>query len=153
MPNDDLTIRHSITIDASPERIWPFLTEPEYVRQWLGCMRYEKAIGHVFYMQQDETRRANDDIEGATHCRILALDEPAHFAFSWYMPDTPETEVHIRLEQKNGTTEVTLTHTGWEQFDAGVIRHIRDALEGGWKSFVLPGLKQVVEGGRHRPRP
>jgi len=147
LTEENLNIEHSITINAAPERVWLFLTEPEYVAQWLGCMRYEKRIDHVFYMQQDETRRNNDDIEGATHCRILALDEAARFAFSWFQPGTPETEVSITLEKRDDNTLVTLTHTGWDQFDAAAIREIRDALEGGWKSFVLPNLKRVAESG------
>ncbi len=143
--SEKMKIEHSIMIDAPPERVWVFLTEPRFVSQWLGCMRYEKAVGHVFYMQQDQTRRASDDIEGATHCEILVLDGPSRFVFSWYLPGTPATEVQIVLKAVDGQTQVTLAHTGWDQFDAGMIRNIRDALEGGWKSFVLPGLKRVVE--------
>ena len=148
MSQDELTIKNSISINAGPEKVWTFLTEPEFVAQWLGCMHYEKAIGHVFYMQQDPAKRKEGDIEGATHCRILALDQPERFSFSWYLPGTPETEVHIQLKERNGTTEVTLKHVGWDQFDARAIRDIRDALEGGWKSFVLPGLKKIVENGQ-----
>lgn len=64
---------------APPDRVWTFLTEPEFVPQWLGCVRYDKAVGHVFYMQQDEAKQNNDDIDGATHCEILALDAPKDF--------------------------------------------------------------------------
>ena len=145
MNEDKLIIEHSISINATPDRVWVFLTEPEYVSQWLGCMRYEKALGHVFYMQQDASKRKVDDIQGATHCEILALEKPKKFSFSWYFPDTPATEVHILLKPVGKKTDVTLIHKGWDKFDAKVIRDIRDALEGGWKSFVLPGLKRVVE--------
>ena len=140
-----MIIEQSITIQAPPQRVWTFLTEPRYVSQWLGCLRYEKAIGHVFYMQQDETRRSDDDVDGATHCEILALDEPDLFSFSWYLPNSPATTVRIHLKAFDGGTEVTLAHDGWDQFDARVIRNIRDALAGGWKSFVLPNLKRIVE--------
>jgi len=148
MNESPLDIEHSIEIDAAPDKVWKFLTEPDWVPQWLGCMQYEKAVGHVFYMQQDAAKRDAGDVSGATHCRTLALDEPRRFAFSWYLPDTPETEVHIVLESADGVTRVKLEHTGWNQFDAEMIRSIRDALEGGWKSFVLPNLKRVVENGR-----
>lgn len=140
-----LDIRQTILIDAPHDKVWAVLTEPEYVRQWLGCLRYEKSLGHVFYMQQDAAKRAVDDIEGATHCRILILEKPHKFVFSWYLPGTPETAVHIDLQAKGDKTEVTLTHIGWDQFDSEAIRAIRDGLEGGWKSFVLPQLKQAAE--------
>jgi len=32
-------ITHRVRIDASPEVVWRYLTEPEYVARWLGCMR------------------------------------------------------------------------------------------------------------------
>lgn len=145
MSSDELRIEHTITINASPARVWTFLTEPEYVAQWLGCLQYRKKPGHVFYMQQDESKRNAGNIEGATHCCILALEKPERFSFSWYLPGTPETEVHISLQAAGDTTEVTLVHSGWEKFDATAIKGIRDALEGGWKSFVLPNLKRVAE--------
>ena len=107
-------------------------------------MRYRKAVGHVFYMQQDDAKRANDDIEGATHCEIQVLEEPEEFSFSWYLPGTPETRVRILLRAERDGTNVTLVHDGWNQFDAKAIRDIRDALAGGWKSYVLPNLKRVV---------
>jgi uncharacterized protein YndB with AHSA1/START domain len=141
----DLTITCSIVIRARPELVWRVLTEPECVSQWLGCMRYEKAVGHVFYMQQDASRRDNDDIDGATHCEILALDEPEVFSFSWYLPDTPTTEVQITLRAQDAYTEVSLVHGGWAKFDAEFILGIRDALEKGWQSVVLPNLKKAVE--------
>lgn len=148
MTTDTPAIEQSISIMAPPERVWVFLTEPEYVAEWLGCMRYEKTVGHVFFMQQDDEKRSRDDIDGATHCEVLALDEPTLFSFSWYFPDTPATEVHIHLKPVESGTEVRLVHSGWGQFDAKVIRDIRDALANGWKSFVLPSLKRVVESGR-----
>lgn len=145
MSDTNLTIECSVTIDAPPGRVWQFMTEPDYVTRWLGCLRYEKRLGHVFYMQQDDEKREQDDISGATHCEILALDEPSEFAFSWYLPETPATTVRLRLDADGAATRVTLLHDGWDQFDVEMIRQIRDALAGGWKSFVLPQLKSLVE--------
>ncbi len=140
-----LDIKQSIVVDAPIAKVWKVLTEPVFVDQWLGCLRYQKSVGHVFYMQQDQQKRQAGNIDGATHCRILALDEPGRFVFSWYLPGTPETEVSINLRSLGDATEVTLVHAGWDQFDSEAIRAIRDGLEGGWKSFVLPQLKQTVE--------
>ena len=141
-------IEHVIEIGASRDVVWQFLVEPEHVSRWLGCLRYEKQIGHVFYMQQDEQKRATDDIEGATHCRVTKLQAPELFAFAWYLPGTPETEVRIELTQRgSGATTVRLTHAGWDQFDDDMIRPIYEALLQGWGSFVLPQLKRTVEAG------
>jgi uncharacterized protein YndB with AHSA1/START domain len=124
------------------------MTEPSYVQRWLGCLRYEKRLGCVFYMQHDRAKATAGDIAGATHCEILALDEPELFKFSWYLPGLPKTEVEFRLSEiGSNRTRVTFVHSGWDQFNAADIRQIWQALSQGWTSYVLPGLKQVAEGG------
>jgi len=145
MSDGPLAIELDITIDAPPEHAWQMLTASESVPRWLGCLGYEGRLGHVFYMQPDDAKRARGEIEGATHCRVLALDSPRHFAFSWFLPGTPETEVHIQLIAGDEGTRVTLRHLGWSQFDPTQIRAVRDALAGGWKDHVLPALKAACE--------
>ena len=139
-------IDQTIDIAASPERVWLVMTEEGMVEAWLGCLGYRCEVGHTFYMQNDAAKRATGDISGATHCQLLAREPPRRLAFSWFFPGTPKTEVAITLESKDGGTRVRLTHSGWDQFDADQIRAIRDGLEGGWSSFVLPQLKRVSEG-------
>lgn len=137
----------TVNIDAPSEVVWPFLVEEQHVPRWLGCMEYRKEPGHVFYMQPDPDKRAAGSVEGATHCAVQALDEPRRFAFSWYLPGTPETAVEILLEPEGEGTRVTLTHRGWDRFEPDEIRDIRDALAGGWQGSVLPNLVAVVERG------
>lgn len=139
-------IVETIRIQAPPWVVWDFLVEPEYVPRWLGCLQYRKEVGHLFYMQPDPERRAAGRVEGATHCRVLQLEEPERFAFSWFLPGMPETRVTLTLsEADGGGTEVRLVHSGWDAFDAEAVADIRTALEGGWRSGVLPGLATVVE--------
>ena len=57
----------------------------------------------------------------------------------------PKTKVLITLEATEGGTRVALVHTGWDQYDGDQIKAIRDALAGGWGSYVLPQLKRVAE--------
>lgn len=140
------TIVETIHIDAPPEVVWRFLVDADCVPLWLGCMRYEGKVGTVFYMQMDQAKRHADVIDGATHCEILEITKPERFVFSWYVPGMPMTRVSFRLDpaEHKGTT-VILEHSGWENFDATEILAIREALEGGWRSYVLPGFKATVE--------
>lgn len=138
-------IVEDIEIAKPIENVWRTLTER--APDWLGCMRYEAAVGHTFFMQQDREKAARDDVTGATHCQILSLDPPHLFRFSWFVPGFPSTFVSFRLEALDAnSTRVRFTHEGWEQFPAAEISAIRDMLLGGWKSFVLPNLKRVAEG-------
>jgi uncharacterized protein YndB with AHSA1/START domain len=138
-------ISQSIDISAPVERVWTAMTSEGLVEQWLGCLGYKAELGHVFYMQQAPARREAGDTTGATHCELLRLDPPREMRFSWYYPELPKTEVSIRLTPTAEGTHVELVHSGWDRFDEDQIRAIRDALEGGWKSFVLPQLKRVAE--------
>src|SRR5262245_26217075 len=140
-------ICEEIAIDAPLEEVWRIMTEE--APAWLGCLRYRKEIGHTFFMQQDPSKAARDDIEGATHCEILALDAPQLFKFSWFLPGFPHTFVSFALQPIDAErTRVLLTHEGWDQFPPSAIASIRDALLNGWKSFVLPGLKRSAEQAR-----
>ncbi len=139
-------IRESIDIDRPIESVWRTLTDEALVPQWLGCLRYERLVGHVFYMQQDQEKAARGDVSGATHCEILALEHLRLFKFSWFAPGFPPTFVSFALEAlADGRTRVAFEHNGWEQFPAEQIKPIRDMLAGGWKSFVLPNLKRAAE--------
>ena len=138
----------SIDIDAPVERVWQVMTGEGLVEEWLGCLGYKAEVGQVFFMQQDRDKHARGDPSGATHCELLALEPPHRMTFSWYVPDTPKTEVTITLTPVNAGTRAELRHSGWHQFEGDEIKAIRDALAGGWTSFVLPNLKQVAE--RHR---
>jgi len=138
-------IVHAIEIRAPRARVWQVVTQPELVAEWLGCIGFECTLGHVFYMQQDPSKRAAGDISGATHCEITRIDAPDAFEFSWYYPETPRTLVAMRLSDIPGGTRAELVHSGWDQFEPEQIRAIRDMLDGGWSSFVLPQLQRVAE--------
>lgn len=49
--------------------------------------------------------------------RVRAWDPPAGLAFSWRAASFPadrETEVHVRCEEVDGGTRVTVEHLGWD---------------------------------------
>jgi uncharacterized protein YndB with AHSA1/START domain len=144
LPNIEAEIR----IEADRQRVWDVLTREGLIEQWLGCLGYRAEIGALFYMQPDPAKRAAGNVEGATHCELLDLEPPERMRFSWFMPGTPKTEVEIVLTgNDDGSTTARLVHSGWDRFEADQVRAIRDMLDGGWKSFVLPGLKRVTEAG------
>ena len=142
MVEDVLSI---IEIAAPREQVWQALTRPELVAQWMGCLRFQPAAGHVFYLQPDRTRRVADDISGAIACRIEVLDQPRRLSFSWGFPDIPDTSVDIRLRRIPGGTHVRLTHSGWDQFEDTEGETLRGGMGRAWHTVALPALKAVAE--------
>lgn len=134
-----------LEIARDADHVWRVMTDEASAPRWLGCMQYEKRIGAVFYMQQDREKAQRGDISGATHCEILALEAPALFKFSWFVPGFPATTVSFTVEATASGARVVLRHDGWDQFEPDQIRAIRDMLDGGWRSFVLPNLKRAAE--------
>ena len=135
-----------IAIDAPIAHVWDAMTSEATVPDWLGCMSYRRALGAVFYMQQDPARRGQGDITGATHCRVDLLDEPNRFTFAWFVPGTPETKVTISLAADGPRrTLVRLAHEGWDQFPAEMVKPFHDQLKSGWSSGALPSLKAAAE--------
>jgi uncharacterized protein YndB with AHSA1/START domain len=133
-----------VTIDASVSRVWTCLTEEGLVGEWLGCVGFRAEVGALFYMQPDPTKAGS--IEGATHCEVEVIAAPERIVFSWFLPGTPKTHVEIALiANPDGTTTARLTHSGWDQFDAGQLRAVHEMLAGGWRSGALPNLRRVAE--------
>jgi uncharacterized protein YndB with AHSA1/START domain len=142
-------ITHGIEIEAPRAVVWTVLTDATSVPQWLGCLNYTGIPGSTFHMQPDRVKYAAGDVSGATFCDVEDVQPPERFVFSWYMPGTPKTMVAIVLKELGpNRTRATLTHSGWDQFPPEMVKGIRDMLDGGWKSHVLPNLKLAAESAR-----
>ena len=139
-------IKAEVDIAAPIAHVWTILTTPEHAAGWLGCLNFAATVGHTFHMQPDTAKRQAGDITGATWCDVEQLDEPNMMVFSWYMPDTPKTNVEFRLSAINGqNTRVSLVHDGWDQFPVEFVASIHQALSGGWSGHVLPNLRRACE--------
>jgi len=134
-----------IEIAAPRERVWLAVTDPVLVVQWMGCLRFRPAAGHLFYLQPDRARRDADDVTGAITCRIEVLDAPRRLSFAWGFPETPDTFVDIRLRNIPGGTHVRLVHSGWDRFDDRETEDVRGGLGHAWHTVALPALKAVAE--------
>jgi uncharacterized protein YndB with AHSA1/START domain len=141
-----LPIIAETSIAAPIERVWAVLVGESTVPQWLGAMDYKPEVGSTFFMQQDPERKARRDTEDATWCDVLALQKPHKFEFSWYLPGTPQTMVHISLFSEGPARSfVRLMHDGWDDFEREAIEDFYDELARGWADDVLPALKRLAE--------
>jgi uncharacterized protein YndB with AHSA1/START domain len=100
-----------IVVDATPETIWPFLTDPERHVEWLGTVadidprpggRYRVLVG-------GRNRAVGEYVEVVPLERVV-------FTFGWEQegnPITPgSTTVEISLHPEGTKTRVRLAHRG-----------------------------------------
>jgi uncharacterized protein YndB with AHSA1/START domain len=100
-----------ILIDATPETIWPFLTEPGKHTEWDGTVaELDPRPGGIYrVLVQGEHPSAGEYVEVVPMERVV-------FTFGWDEPDHPippgSTTIEIALIPDGDKTLVRLTHSG-----------------------------------------
>ena len=128
-------IRSAIHIDAAPERVFAYFTDPDAMTEWMG------------------DRAALDPVEGggfavdvrgvAVRGRYVVVEPPHRLVFSWGHEGSAElppgsSTVEVRLQPARGGTNVVIEHRDLP--DARAPGHDR-----GWRTF-LGRLADVAEG-------
>ena len=131
-----------IVIDATPETIWPFLTEPDKHVQWLGTVaEIDPRPGGTYRVKVGDRHQS-----GGEYVEVVPLEKVV-FTFGWDEPNHPipagSTTVEISLHPEGTKTRVRLVHRGLPA----------DAIEDhgrGWAHY-LERLATVGEGGDAGP--
>jgi uncharacterized protein YndB with AHSA1/START domain len=127
----------SVHIDAPPETVFPYFTDPELMVRWLGTTAtLDPTPGGVF---------AVDVGESAARGTYVSLDPVHSVVFTWGMPGSDTlppggTTVEVIFTPADGGTLVTLVHLGLHA------EH-RQSHEDGWRTF-LGNLTAAAAGGR-----
>jgi len=135
-------LEREIVIDATPETIWPFLTEADRHLEWDGTdAELDPRAGGVYrVLVAGEYQSAGEFVEVVPHEKVV-------FTFGWEQegnPITPgSTTVEITLHPEGDKTRLRLVHRGLPE-DA-VDDHI-----GGW-SHYLDRLAVRASGGDPGP--
>ena len=137
------TVNSEIKIDAAPEAIFPYLTDPQKIARWKGVdATVEASPGGVY--------RVN--VTGVKHAvgEYVEVDPPHRVVFTWGWEGDEQlppgsSMVTIELISDGEGTIVRLTHSGLpEGADAAQLQ--------GWEHF-LPRLAIVASGGDPGPDP
>jgi uncharacterized protein YndB with AHSA1/START domain len=100
-----------ILIDATPDTIWPFLTEPGKHTDWEGTVaEIDPRPGGIYrVLVGGEHPSAGEYVEVVPKERVV-------FTFGWDVPDHPipagSTQVEISLHPEGTKTRVRLVHSG-----------------------------------------
>lgn len=143
MAEGTLTVSTEIRIEAAPEAVFPYLTEPDKIVRWKGVeATVEASPGGVY--------RVN--VTGHNHAvgEYVEIEPPHRVVFTWGWEGDPQlppgsSTVTIELVPDGDGTIVRLTHAGLpEGTDAAQLE--------GWKHF-LPRLATAATGGDPGPDP
>ena len=123
------SVRRSLHIDATRERVWEAITRPEYIAQWFG----DEARWDTFTVGGTGVFTWHD--YGDFPVRIEEIDPPTTFAFRWGQPGaalaaTDSTLARFTLDDDGDGTLLTVVETG---FDRCTTRTLDDH-RGGWNS-------------------
>jgi uncharacterized protein YndB with AHSA1/START domain len=98
-----------IVIDATPETIWPFLTDPEKHLEWMGTeAEIDPRPGGIYrVLVGGRNQSAGEFVE------VVPLEKVV-FTFGWEKEGNPivpgSTTVEITLHPEGGKTRVQLVH-------------------------------------------
>jgi uncharacterized protein YndB with AHSA1/START domain len=137
-------IQREIVIDASKERIYDAIANPEQVTKW-----FPETIEGDYLVGEQPVFGFGD--HGRNQVYITAAQPHEYFAFRWvpganhYLGDVlavPNTLVEFRIaEQVDGTCKVTLTETGFESLPQKMMEAAFNQNSGSW-DFMLGRLQR-----------
>ncbi|MBM7691230.1 uncharacterized protein YndB with AHSA1/START domain [Peribacillus deserti] len=132
-------IQKTILLEAPIQKVWDTVSTAEGISAWFMPNDFQPLEGHEFHIQSPF---------GPSPCKVLEVDPPNRLSFSW---DTDGWVVIFELQEREGKTEFSLTHTGWKPADETIGKAgeksavIRDRMNQGWQSIVAERLKKAVE--------
>jgi uncharacterized protein YndB with AHSA1/START domain len=136
------TVEREVRIQARPETIFPFFTDPELFGRWSGVATLDPRPGGIF----------RSDVDGKNIARgeYVAVDPPhsVTFTWGWEAPDSPlppgSSTVHVTLTPDGDHTIVRLVHSDLPSGESA------DSHGAGWDHY-LERLRVVAAGGDPGP--
>lgn len=142
------TVEREVAIDASPETVWGFLTDPEKILRWWGqSVLFDPRPGGEFVVAVNRTHTARGE--------FVELDRPRRLVYTWgWDAGTPEQElvppgsttVEINLEPNGAGTLLRLKHSGLPNPESAT------AHTAGWDHYI-GRLAVASSGGDPGPDP
>lgn len=133
-----------VTINAPANRVWEALIKKSKLEKWmLMSTDFSAEKGKKFIFKTDDP---GENWDGIFNCRVEDVVKNKKLVYTWNAGFiNADTVVTIELEEKNGKTEVALTHSGWEKLAANQ-EQSKNAHSEGWDVRFVQKLKEVAEG-------
>ncbi|MBA3868980.1 MAG: SRPBCC domain-containing protein, partial [Anaerolineae bacterium] len=119
-------IQHETQIDASPQRVWDVLTNPDELNRWIATQAN-------IHLEKDGVYglgwTSGDTDYGASKILVVVPGEKLVLEIGAFTGQSP-TMVTWEMKENNGKTWLTFTHSGFDA-DQDV-----SELHSGWLNFV-----------------
>ncbi|WP_312111160.1 SRPBCC family protein [Brevibacillus reuszeri] len=129
-------IVQTLLLNAPLQKVWDAVATADGIAAWFMPNDFQPIAGQAFTIHSPY---------GDSPCMVKEIDPPNRLVFGWGKDWT----ITFSLKDLEGKTEFTLIHAGWSEDtvtefgEAHTI--VRDRMNQGWDSSVLPKLKAYVE--------
>lgn len=121
-------IRRSQFYRAPLAKVWAAVSTAEGLAAWFMPNDLAPVVGHKFHL--------NAGPWGNSPCEVTAVEPPHRLSFRW----GKDWEVTFELRERDGGTELTLNHAGWDPEQVTEFgeshRIVRDRMDGGWAGLL-----------------
>jgi uncharacterized protein YndB with AHSA1/START domain len=125
----------TVFLKAPRAHVWRFLTEADRLALWFHAAAADLEPGSEYALLTNTHGK-----EGERLCwgRVLEMVPPRRLAHTFTHEWLKGVETHClwELEDFDGGTMLTLTHTGWEKLGDGAFSHAADHDKGWDEHFV-----------------
>jgi uncharacterized protein YndB with AHSA1/START domain len=134
---DRVAVTRELVIDASPETVWDFLTDPDKIKRWKGVLvSFDATPGAAYRIEVIPTHIASGE--------VVELDPPRRLVYTWGWDSGPvppgSTTVVYELVPEGTGTRLRFTHRDLPNQEAA------DSHAHGWDHY-LERLAVVAAGG------
>jgi uncharacterized protein YndB with AHSA1/START domain len=145
-----LTVEESITIQATPAKVWEVLTSPEYTKQYMmGCVAesdWKPGSPLLWTLEHEGTKILC--VKGD----IVQAKEPEYLEYTVIapgmegVPDLPENylTVKLTLTPENGGTRLHVWTGDFAKVAKGDVRYQHTVSDGGWMVTLIK-IKTAAE--------
>jgi len=125
-----------IKVDAPAEKIWRAVTDSKLLENWTTMPNNIKPeLGYKFEFKADPKSKFGE-WDKTIRCKITELVLNKKISFTWQFElMRGETLVSIEITEKEGVTELTLTHSGFEA-DTEKGEYWRNNSADGWRDLL-----------------
>lgn len=119
------TYKHPIS------KVWDAITNQKSLKEWFVPGSFKAEPGFAYSFKNEYTYVRGE---------VLQVTPPTLLVYTWIKEDTDiETTVRWELEEVNGYTNLTITHTGIEKYSDDMANRNQE----GW-NYVISAIEQYL---------